>query len=548
MSTITKIKSLRSYYLNYIIGLISLVLLISFIAIIEKSHEFESQLLEQEAQSWAKYIAQQSVPYLQGNIEKHHGELKDKLKQILFTPKINRVHIYRVTEDQNAEFFTSYNRNHNFPAIKNKIDEIGKLTSVRYQSNYLELMRKITVNNKVVGHIYLQASLADTSNLVKKLTYLAFMLMTIAIILAVFIALKIYNNSQKPIISLIEGLQQISQSKNYSLRLEQQSFTELDILAQNINILLNRTEKHIANIEDAQKHAIDINDELKEKVNSRTDALKESNQELLSTLEKLHQFQGQLVETEKMASLGDMVAGIAHEVNTPIGLGVTASSLLADKLKEIKTAFEEKTLKSSQLKKFLNDGEENVSIIFRNLERAAKLISSFKKVAVDQSSAESRTFNVKELLDEILITLAAKLKSSSVSYQLECPSNLVVTSKPGPINQILINLILNSIYHAFEGVDNRAIEIKVMSLSDQLHMVYSDNGVGINDAIKARIFEPFTTTKRGSGGSGLGMHLVYNLVTQALDGHINVESELNEGVSFDITFPVKIEANQQNDN
>ncbi|RHW76609.1 ATP-binding protein [Colwellia sp. RSH04] len=548
MSTITKIKSLRSYYLNYIIGLIGVVLLTSFIVIIEKSHEFESQLLEQEAQSWAKYIAKQSAPYLQGNIEKHHGELKDKLKQILFTQKINRVHIYRVTEDQNAEFFTSYNRNHNFPAITNKIDEIGKLTSVRYQGNYLELMRKITVNNKVVGHVYLQASLADTNNLLKKLTYLAFMLMTIAIILAVFIALKIYNNSQKPVISLIEGLQQISQSKNYSLRLEQQSFTELDILAQNINILLNRTEKHIANIEDAQKHAIDINDELKEKVNSRTDALKESNQELLSTLEKLHQFQGQLVETEKMASLGDMVAGIAHEVNTPIGLGVTASSLLADKLKEIKTAFEEKTLKSSQLKKFLNDGEENVSIIFRNLERAAKLISSFKKVAVDQSSAESRTFNVKELLDEILITLAAKLKSSSVSYQLECPSNLVVTSKPGPINQILINLILNSIYHAFEGVEDRAIEIKVMSLSDQLHMVYSDNGVGINEAIKARIFEPFTTTKRGSGGSGLGMHLVYNLVTQALDGHINVESELNEGVSFDITFPVKIEAYQQNDN
>ena len=119
-----------------------------------------------------------------------------------------------------------------------------------------------------------------------------------------------------------------------------------------------------------------------------------------------------------MASLGDLVAGIAHEVNTPIGLGVTASSLLADKLSEIKTAFEDKTLKSSQLKKFLTDGDENVSIIFRNLERAAKLISSFKKVAVDQSSAESRTFNVKGLLDEVLLTLSAKIKSANVTISV----------------------------------------------------------------------------------------------------------------------------------
>ncbi|WP_170309698.1 sensor histidine kinase [Litorilituus lipolyticus] len=548
MSNITKIKSLRGHYLNYIIGLVSIVLLVSFIILIDKSREYESQLLEQESQAWAKYIAKQSAPFLQDSIEKNHGELKEKLKQIIFTPTINRVHIYRVTEDQGAEFFTSYNKNHNYPAIKDKITEIGKLSGIRYQDSYLELMWKITQGQKVIGHVYLQASLNDTNNLIKKLTYLALILSTVAIIFAAIIAFRLYNNTQKPISSVVEGLQQVSQSKNYQLRIEQQAFTELDILAQNINILLNRTEKHIANLEDSHKHAIEKNDELKEKVNSRTDALKESNQELLSTLEKLHQFQGQLVETEKMASLGDMVAGIAHEVNTPIGLGVTASSLLSDKLNEIKSAFENKTLKSSQLKKFLNDGEENVSIIFRNLERAAKLISSFKKVAVDQSSAESRTFNVKELLDEILITLAAKLKSSSVSYQLQCPDDLLVTSKPGPINQILINLILNSIYHAFEDVENRQIEIKVMNLSDQLHMVYSDNGVGINDAIKARIFEPFTTTKRGSGGSGLGMHLVYNLVTQALDGHINVESELNEGVSFDITFPVKLEANQQNDN
>jgi signal transduction histidine kinase len=343
-------------------------------------------------------------------------------------------------------------------------------------------------------------------------------------------------------VKLIEDIGRISQSKNYQTPLANQPYKELDILAKNINVLLLRTDKHIKRTIDEHEHALSKNQALEDRLSARTDALKESNQELLSTLEKLHQFQGQLVETEKMASLGDMVAGIAHEVNTPIGLGVTASSLLADKLTEVKQSFENKTLKSSQLKKFLNDGDENVSIIFRNLERAAKLISSFKKVAVDQSSAESRTFNVEGLLNEVLLTLSAKLESANVTTIVNCPDDLYVNSKPGPINQILINLILNSIYHAFEGLDHGTITINVMNLSGQLHINYSDDGIGIDDSVKAKIYDPFTTTKRGSGGSGLGMHLVYNLVTQALGGHIVLESELEKGVNFDITFPVELAA------
>lgn len=363
-----------------------------------------------------------------------------------------------------------------------------------------------------------------------------------ALILAFGVSQWLFNKADQPLVKLIEDIGQISQSKNYTLELASQPYKELDILAKNINVLLLRTDKHINKIIDDHQYALSQNQALENRLSARTDALKESNQELLSTLEKLHEFQGQLVETEKMASLGDMVAGIAHEVNTPIGLGVTASSLLSDKLNEIKVAFEDKTLKSSQLKKFLTDGVENVSIIFRNLERAAKLISSFKKVAVDQSNAESSTFNVHDLLEEILLTLSAKLVSSNVTVSLICPEELNIRSKSGPINQILINLILNSIYHAFEEVEHGKITINVMNLSDQLHINYSDDGQGIDNAMKAKIFDPFTTTKRGSGGSGLGMHLVYNLVTQALDGHIVLDNEPEHGVSFDITFPVEIAA------
>jgi signal transduction histidine kinase len=235
-----------------------------------------------------------------------------------------------------------------------------------------------------------------------------------------------------------------------------------------------------------------------------------------------------------------MVAGIAHEVNTPIGLGVTASTLLADRLKEIKQSFEEKTLKSSQLKKFLNEGEENIGIIYRNLERAAKLISSFKKVAVDQSSADTRHFNVSELLEEVTLTLKARINQENVKLTVDCPKDLIIESKPGPINQILINLIINSIIHGFEHKPQGVINISINYLSEQLHINYQDDGIGIDESIKSRIFDPFTTTKRGSGGSGLGLHLVFNLVTQALNGHIDFESNIGQGTVFSITFPVTL--------
>ena len=258
----------------------------------------------------------------------------------------------------------------------------------------------------------------------------------------------------------------------------------------------------------------------------------------MSTLEKLHQFQGQLVESEKMASLGDMVAGVAHEVNTPIGLGVTASTLLSDRINEIKVAYDDKTLKSSQLKKFLNEGAENVAIIYRNLKRAADLISSFKKVAVDQSHEESRFFNMTELLNDVLLTLAPQIKNLPFKIELNCPDDLSVTSKPGPIIQILINLILNSIIHGFEGKEQGTIIITVSLINGQLNIMYQDDGLGIEQEMKNKVFEPFTTTKRGSGGSGLGLHLVYNLITQALGGSIKLESEPGKGVHFEINFPV----------
>ena len=534
--------SLQSRIVKNIVALSMItVLAISLIIIFIVNKQMNENLSSQTI-AWGNNLANHSAKFLISDNDNIQKKLKDEFKTLITSTIINRVHVYSIKADNSTVFFTSYNRNNKFPAIGHKISEISKLKNIQFNDTNLELIVNIEKDGELLGYLFIQTSRLEKQQLITKLYFVLISFMLLTALIAIAIAQRLFNRINDPLTALIEDVGVIPQNKSYKLSLTKQPYKELDFLAKTINIFLARTDKHIVRLIDEHQHSLSKTKALEERLSARTNALKDSNHELLSTLEKLHEFQSQLVETEKMASLGDMVAGIAHEVNTPIGLGVTASSLLSDKLSEIKHAFENKTLKSSQLKKFLADSNESVAIIFRNLERAAKLISSFKKVAVDQSSEENRIFNVNDLLNEVVVTLSAKLESNNVNLSVNCPEDFIINSKPGPINQILINLILNSIHHAFEGKDNRNITIIVMNLSDQLHLNFTDNGNGIDDSIKEKIFDPFTTTKRGSGGSGLGMHLVYNLVTQALDGHIALEDHFSQGVTFDITFPVELAA------
>jgi len=537
MNTKIKLTSNRKFLLTSILGVASFVLITILTSVIVIVEAEEKLNLENDTIAWANSLAQASVSYLIENQKDAKKQSKAKLKQLVTPAYINYIHLYKKDDNDKVTYFSGFNKSIYYPSIPDKIDQLTQLSSLRYQQNHVELIVKIKQDQKLVGYLYIQSSTKHINDFRKQLIFTAMISLLIGLTLFILLAHVIKKKINQSISTIVESVQEISQSKHYNERIETLPIVELDVLAQNINILLNRTEKHINKKDERHQQTLQQNSTLADKVQARTDALKESNQELLSTLEKLHQFQGQLVETEKMASLGDMVAGIAHEVNTPIGLGVTASTLMSDRLGEIKQAFEDKSLKSSQLKKFLTQGEENIGIIYRNLERAAKLISSFKKVAVDQSSVDSRVFNVNELLEEVLTTLKAKLNKKHIKLTIDCPADLIVESKPGPINQILINLILNSIIHGFESKPDGTINISVIYLSEQLHISYKDNGVGINESIKAKIFEPFTTTKRGSGGSGLGLHLVFNIVTQALNGHIDFESNVGLGTTFNITFP-----------
>ena len=273
----------------------------------------------------------------------------------------------------------------------------------------------------------------------------------------------------------------------------------------------------------------DYSSNLEQKVEERTHKLSKS-------LKDLQQTQDQLVESEKLAALGGLVAGITHEINTPIGVGITAASTFNDHLQEIKKLYERGELTKTKLKSFLESGNYSNEIILSNLDRAADLVKSFKKVAVDQTNEEKRRFNVRSYVEDIVNSLKPTLKKTEIQVQLSGSDDLEINSYPGFLSQILTNLIFNSLVHAYPKHKQGTITISISKSEDHAILTYSDDGIGMNRDVISHIFEPFFTTNRGGGGTGLGLYIVYTIVTQNLNGSITCESEIGIGTTFSIRF------------
>ena len=458
-------------------------------------------------------------------------------------PDVLNAHIYSAPiNGQTPQMLALYTRSTS-TAAESKINDLARYFTARLDEDnqVIEIIRPINIEEQTLGYVYVRMSSESFFSYVSGTRMVQVATIVLIIIAAFLVALKYGQMLANPIQDTNLMLQKVARSRDYSLRFSASNVREYDHMLDSINILLSRVEEYISKQQQAERELQTLNSRLEEEVNQRTVALKSANNELIQTLEKLHQFQRQIVENEKMASLGDMVAGVAHEVNTPIGLGITASTMMLDRLAVIDQQFKDKTLKASAMERFINESRENLNIIYRNLDRAAQLISSFKQVAVDQTSEEAREVNVKQLIEETLMSMRPRLKKVTHTINIDCSETLNVMCKAGPLNQILINLIMNSLIHAFETVENGKIDVIARLTDDQkLKIIYKDNGSGIPTSIKKRIFDPFVTTKRGQGGSGLGMHLVFNLVTQALNGNIKLESEEGNGVEFTLTFPVTV--------
>ncbi|NEO42510.1 MAG: AAA family ATPase [Moorea sp. SIOASIH] len=286
-----------------------------------------------------------------------------------------------------------------------------------------------------------------------------------------------------------------------------------------------------SNLEQAKSQLEDYSHNLEEKVAERT-------QELSQTLDDLTATQKKLVESEKMAALGGLVAGVAHEINTPVGTSITAASILADETQGFCKVLKNGKLKRSVLQNYLDTVQESSELILSNLQRAGELVQSFKQVAVDQAHLDKRTLNVKEYLEEVLISLEPQLKQASHTLTIEGDETVTIETYPGAISQVITNLVMNSISHGYQPKQNGQLHLQVDRVEEELMITYHDDGCGIAQEHLGQIFEPFFTTARARGGSGLGLHIVYNLVTQKLLGQIEVNSQIGKGTEFIITLPI----------
>jgi signal transduction histidine kinase len=240
-----------------------------------------------------------------------------------------------------------------------------------------------------------------------------------------------------------------------------------------------------------------------------------------------------------MASLGGLVAGITHDVNTPLGVGVTAASFLQERLNNLKTSFEEKSLTTKNMENFINEAEQTANLLLTNLNRASELIASFKQVAVDQTSETEREINLNDYIRDIIKSLKPSFKHNNHEIVVSCPEDLYIRCAPGAIAQIVTNMIVNSLVHGFEDTNDGKITLDVSTDNNTIEMRYRDNGKGLSNDDLDKLFDAFFTTKRGEGGSGLGTHIMYNLVTQSLSGHIEAQSKPGDGLQYTIRFPMK---------
>ncbi len=403
--------------------------------------------------------------------------------------------------------------------------------SILFNNDSLHLMNPIKVDDATVGWLYLEVSLLKLNDKIIQMYQYAAFVVILAIIVVLFLSLYITRGLFKPLLELQKVSSEIATTKNYSLRVGKHSLDEVGRLVSSFNAMLEEVERYAKESQIKQEEIIALNLVLEKRVEERTEQLNKS-------LNTLKETQAQVIEQEKMASLGNLVAGVSHEINTPLGIAVTVGSTIERDVSSFTKKLLDGTLTRTEAGKFAKRNAESCRLLLDALERSAKLVQNFKQIAVDQTSEERRRFNLKEFIEDILNTLRYTIKNKTIECKITVPDDIQMDSFPGPLGQVITNLFTNSILHGFNQRDSGNISIHVKCANKNIVITFSDDGIGIDQSIIANIYDPFMTTKLGQGGSGLGLNIVRNIVSNVLAGDIQVVSTKGAGCTFTMTIPM----------
>ncbi len=312
------------------------------------------------------------------------------------------------------------------------------------------------------------------------------------------------------------------------------------LLEQEVARKTSTLSRTLLKMEVQQKEMLEQQHQLEDENNRRRkteSTLMTTNKDLKSSIIELNKAQDRLLEAEKMSSLGQLSAEVSHEINTPIGISITSTSYLADILIKLQQDITAQKLSKRTIDSFIVNAQQSIELLLSNLQRAAELITSFKQVAVDQTNDKVRLINMAKYLDEIIQSIHPKLKKTNHCVKINCDPHIEIYTHPGAIAQIIINLIINSIIHGFHNINRGMMNIDVSVEQQRLVIVYKDNGIGINKEELDKLFDPFYTTQADKGGTGLGTHIIKNLVVDTLNGSIEAYSESGDGLSYCMRLP-----------
>lgn len=350
-----------------------------------------------------------------------------------------------------------------------------------------------------------------------------------AVVLALWLAVRI----SRQIRELIRASQEVAFG-NYDRKVQVSGADELATLAAYFNRMSEAVQSKISEV-------TALNQTLEARVHERTLELEQANALLQENLSKLSEAKDHLVRSEKLAGLGALVAGVAHELNTPIGNAVTLASTIEGATAELIEKHRSGALRKSEFEILAEQTRMASAVLSKNLTRASELIVSFKTVAIDRSSEQRRPFNLRQTVSELVLSLGPSLHRSPYTLDVDIPDDITIDSYPGPLNQVMTNLITNGITHAFEGRDAGTMRIAAwIAPEDNAWVVieYQDDGIGIPEPNLKRIFDPFFTTKLGRGGSGLGLNITHNIVDGLLGGKISARSQVGQGTAITLRIPL----------